>query len=75
MSTLNLTLIIRQSCGTDVVMSSKEIKFSAQKNCKVNLSSYNSTDQNLKEVRIMSLQKQFEYDKGLFMYNKAQMHI
>ena len=29
---------MRQSCGTGVVMSSKDIKFSAQKSCKVNLS-------------------------------------
>ena len=27
-----------------------------------------TTDQKLKEIRIMSLQKQLEYNKGLFMY-------
>ena len=27
-----------------------------------------TTDQKLKEMRIMSLQKQLEYNKGLFMY-------
>jgi len=27
-----------------------------------------TTDQKLKEMRIISLQKQFEYNKGLFMY-------
>ena len=50
----------------------KNIKFSAQKCCKVNLSRYNPnyiyTYQKLKEMRIMSLQKQLEYNKGLFMY-------
>ena len=28
-----------------------------------------TTDQKLKEIRIMSLQKQLEYNKGLFMYS------
>ena len=42
MPTLNLTLIMRQSYGTDVVMFSKEIKFSAQNSCKINPSRYNS---------------------------------
>ena len=27
-----------------------------------------TTDQKLKEIRIMSLQKQLEYNKGLFVY-------
>ena len=49
--------------------SQKEIKFSAQKRCKVNLPDTTlTTDQKLKEMRIMSLQKQLEYNKGLFMY-------
>ena len=38
-----------------------------------------TTDQKLKEVRIMSLQKQLEYNKGLFMYrllsNEAPEYI
>ena len=38
-----------------------------------------TTDQKLKEMRIMSLQKQLEYNKGLFMYsvlsNEAPEHI
>ena len=38
-----------------------------------------TTDQKLQEMRIMSLQKQFEYDKGLFMYkvlsNEAPEYI
>ena len=38
-----------------------------------------TTDQKLKEMRIMSLQKQLEYDKGLFMYkvlsNEAPEYI
>ena len=44
-------------------------KFSAQRSCKVNLSNL-ITDQKLKEMRIMSLQKQqqMKYNKGLFMY-------
>ena len=38
-----------------------------------------TTDQKLKEMRIMSLQKQLEYNKGLFMYrllsNEAPEYI
>ena len=34
-----------------------------------------TTDQKLKEMRIMSLQKQLEYNKGLFMYNSLAMRL
>ena len=38
-----------------------------------------TTDQKLKQMRIMSLQKQLEYNKGLFMYrllsNEAPEYI
>ena len=70
MPTLNLTLIMRQSCGTDVVMSSNRLN--SLHRSAVNLifpDTTLTTYQKLKEMRIMSLQKQLEYNKGLFMYS------
>ena len=82
MPTLNLTLIMRQSCGTDVVMFSKRLNYLHRRGVKLILPDTTlttdqklkemrttlTTDQKLKEMRIMSLQKQTEYNKGLFMY-------
>ena len=69
MPTLNLTLIMRQSCGTDVVMFSKRLNSLHRRSVKLILPDTTlTTDQKLKEMRIMSLQKQLEYNKGLFMY-------
>ena len=57
---------MRQSCGTDIGMSLKKTKFSAQKNCKVNI----STDQQLKKMRIneptqtTGIQQGFVYVQG-----------
>ena len=69
MPTLNLTLIMRQSCGTDVVMFSKRLNSLHRRGIKLILPDTTlTTDQKLKEMRIMSLQKQPEYNKGLFMY-------
>ena len=70
MPTLNLTLIMRQSCGTDVVMFSKKILHSLHRRAVMVIlqDTTLTTDQKLKEIRIMSLQKQLEYNKGLFMY-------
>ena len=70
MPTLNLTLIMRQSfwdgCG-DVLKK----RLSSLHRRAVNLilpDTTLTTDRKLKEVRIMSLQKQTEYNKGLFLY-------
>ena len=74
MSTVNFTLIMRQSYETNVSIkcSQSEIKLFAQKICKVNLSRCNSNDQEKKKkkgggggemTRIMSLCKQLEYSK------------
>ena len=69
MPTLNLTLIMRQSCGTDVVVLKKRLNSLHRRAVKLILPDTTlSTDQKLKEMRIMSLQKQLEYNKGLFMY-------
>ena len=50
-------------------MFSKEVNFSAQKTCKVNLSRCNilTTDLKLNKMSIMSLHKQLKY-KCLFVY-------
>ena len=65
MLTLNLTLIMHQSCRTGVVML---IKFSVQK--LIFPDATLTTDQTFffLKMRIMSLHKQLEYNKGLFMY-------
>ena len=61
---------MRQSCGTDVVMFSIRDENSLHRRAvKLILpDTTQTTDQRLKEMRIMSLQKQPEYNKGLFMY-------
>ena len=85
MPTLNLTLIMRQSCGTDEVMSSKKRLNSLHRRA-VKLifpDTTLTTDKKVffffKEMRIMSQQKKLEYNKGLFMYkvlnNKASEYI
>ena len=71
MPSLNLTLIMRQSSGTDVVIFSTTTKLISLYRKVVKLivpDTILTTDQKLKEMRIMSLQKQLEYNKGLFMY-------
>ena len=65
MPTLNLTLSMRQSRGTDVVMSSNRLN--SLHRSAVNLifpDTTLTTYQKLKEMRIMSLQKQLGYNKG-----------
>ena len=60
---LNLILIMRQSCGTDVVMSSKRDRLNSLHRRALKLifpDTTLTTDQTLKEMRIMSLQKQHE---------------
>ena len=59
-------LIMRQSCGTDEVMFSKEIKFSAQKSCKVNPSRYNSNY--WPEIKGDENNEPKKQNKSLFMY-------
>ena len=67
MPTSNLTLIMRPS--SVVRCSQKEFKFSPQESVKLILpDTILTTDQKLKEMRIMSLQKQLEYNKGLFKH-------
>ena len=71
---------MRQSCGTDVVMfSKKRLNYLHRRAVKLIFSDTTlTTDQKLKEMRIMSLQKQLDY-KGLFMYralsNEAPVYI
>ena len=67
--TLNLTLILSQSCGTDVARCSKRSNSLHRRAVKLILPDTTlTTDQKLKEMRILSLHKQLEYNKGLFMY-------
>ena len=74
MPTLNLTLIMRQSCGTDVFK--KRLNSLHRRAVKLIFPDIAlTTDQKLKEMRIMSLQKQLEYDKGLFLNNRAPKYI
>ena len=82
MPTLNLTLIIRHSCGTDGCSDvfKKRLNYLHRRAVKLIFPDTTlTTDQKLKEMKRISLQKQLEYNKGLFMYrvlsNEAPEYI
>ena len=82
MPTLNHTLIMRQSCQWDGCSDVLKKRLNSLHRRAVKLilpDTTLTTDQKLKEMRIMSLQKQLEYNKGLFMYrllsNEAPEYI
>ena len=75
----NLTMIKRQSCGLDGCSDilKKRLNSLRRRAAKLILPGTTlTTDQKLREMRIMNLHKQLDYNKGLFMYrvlsNEAQ---
>ena len=69
MPTLNLTLIMSVVWNGCSDVLKKRLNLLHRRAVKLILPDTTlTTDQKLKEMRIMSLQKQLEYNKGLFMY-------